>query len=311
MSSVEIKKVAVCLDGGLGNQLFQYAAGRALASQLGASLVLDTSALEQPPTEVTPRQFELHHFGIAARTATDHEKTLFRRLRRWRGLRIGTEKWHLVRERGMGYQPGFDGWGLNSYLVGYWQSHRYLSKTHEALATELQPVAPLSLASETVRQQLSASESVALHVRRSDYVSLPSAAQFHGALSLSYYLGAIAKMRSTLRSPRFFVFSDDIAWCRQKLGLSAAETTFVDHNQGPNAWQDLMLMSHCQHQVIANSSFSWWSAWLGDQRMRGGSSSTVPQNSVRQVIAPEKWFAGTDDTPLVDRLPGQWSTMPC
>jgi hypothetical protein len=308
MSAVVSKEVAVCLDGGLGNQLFQYAAGRALALRLGASLVLDTSALEQPPPGVTPRQFELHCFGVAARIATDDDKAKFRRLRRWRGLRIGVGNWRLVRERGMDYQQGFDGWGSNSYLVGYWQSHRYLAETRAELVNELQPLSPLSLASQAIQRHLSSCESVALHVRRSDYVSLPTAAQFHGALSLSYYVRAISKLRSVLQEPHFFVFSDDMVWCREQLGLSSSEATYVDHNQGPNAWQDLILMSHCRHQVIANSSFSWWGAWLGDQHAHRSVQSSA---SNRQVIAPERWFAGTDNSSSQDRLPAQWSTTPC
>jgi hypothetical protein len=144
--------------------------------------------------------------------------------------------------------------------------------------------------------------SVAVHVRRADYVSLPSAAAYHGALSTSYYLDSLRVVEENLKSPRYFVFSDDANWCRTNLPFDQTNTVFVSSNQGNNAWQDLILISLCRNCVIANSSFSWWGAWLGDQRW-------IEQR--RLVIAPRRWFAGNKNDYTADRIPSYWKLSEC
>jgi len=148
-------------------------------------------------------------------------------------------------------------------------------------------------------KQIDLSASVALHIRRGDYVSLVSAARFHGALPLSYYMAAVARVRECVVEPKFFVFSDDQEWCRDNLQLGDS-ATFVGHNTGSDSWQDLVLMGRCRHHVIANSSFSWWGAWLADQRWG------VPQ---RLVIAPACWFSGQPGQNLSDRFPVHWEMI--
>jgi hypothetical protein len=136
-------------------------------------------------------------------------------------------------------------------------------------------------------------------VRRGDYVSLPAAARLHGALPLEHYRVAIAAVNARVREARWFVFSDDIVWCRASLGLPPEMTHFVDHNQGADSWQDLLLMAQCRHHVLANSSFSWWGAWLADCRF----------GTDRVVIAPRQWFKGGLQPSLADRYPAHWSVL--
>jgi hypothetical protein len=289
--------ICVRLDGGLGNQLFQYAAGRALAHRISSELLIDTSRLQRRNIAVTPRALELGHFRHAGRIATVAESRHLPWLHRVAPISHWISPWRTCVEQGLLYNAKFNELPDQTYLVGYWQSFRYFERISQLLATELQPVADLSSESETVASHIAAVTAVAIHVRRGDYVSLASAASLHGVLPISYYDHALAYVRERTVNPQFFVFSDDIAWCEMHLPLKREEVTYVVHNTGGAAWQDLALMSRCHHHIIANSSFSWWGAWLADQKQHG---------KPRLVIAPSKWFAGQTEQSLKDRFPTHW-----
>jgi hypothetical protein len=293
--------ICVRLEGGLGNQLFQYAAGRALAARLGRDLLIDSSRLQRRTSGVTKRALELGRFRHAGRVATPEECRHLPWLHRVAPISHWITPWRTYVERGLAYNAQFGELPDQTYLVGYWQSFRYFEQISQLLAAELQPVDALSPASETVASQIEACTAVAIHVRRGDYVSLPSAAGLHGALAVSYYGDALAHARERLPHPRFFVFSDDSAWCEKHLPLDREEVTYVNHNTGQAAWQDLALMSRCHHHIIANSSFSWWGAWLADQRH--GETGHL-------VIAPARWFAGQPQQDHRDRFPSHWVVQP-
>jgi hypothetical protein len=291
--------ICVRLEGGLGNQLFQYAAGRALAVRHGAELLLDDSALRGRSRRATPRQLELQRFRHVGRIASAAEARWLPLMRRLPRLSRVLGPWLTYVERGLMFNPAFETLSDSTYLVGYWQSPRYFEAIAARLCEELQPVEPMSARSIDVAHRIEGGESVAVHVRRGDYVTLQAAAALHGTLPIAYYVTAIARLREAVASPHFFVFSDEPEWCASNLPLHPEEATFVSHNTGPLAWQDLMLMSRCRHHVIANSSFSWWGAWLADRR------SASPQ---RQVVAPARWFGGqAHDTR--DRFPSHWTTI--
>lgn len=293
--------ICVRLNGGLGNQLFQYATGRALALRHGCELLLDVSDLRATARHVTPRQFELDHFSHQARVATAAETRRLAWLRRVPALSHWVSPWRTYVERGWGYNATFAELPDRTYLVGYWQSPRYFASVAGQIAAELSAARPLSPASEAVAEAMSLGQSVALHVRRGDYVSLASAASLHGALSLPYYEAALQRVREQVEGARYFVFSDDIDWCREHLPLGAPEAVYLGHNTGADAWQDLLLMASCRHHIIANSSFSWWGAWLADQRHG---------ESCHAVIAPARWFAGQPGEDLSDRFPTHWVLQP-
>ena len=281
------------LSGGLGNQLFQYAAGRRLAHARGTALVLDLGWYRHMPSSNTPRTYELDRYPLEARPPSGLER-LWCRLHHGRVLgRMPwfPRAWRHVRERGF----AFDGRVLelpdDVYLDGYWQSYKYFSDVAEMLRKELTPVTDMGPVDQVVAGAIaSGPAAVSLHVRRGDYVSNAAAARVHGLCSLDYYARAVAYMAARLTQPHFFVFSDDMPWVRANLHLPGV-VSYVDHNGPENAFQDLRLMALCRHHIIANSSFSWWGAWLG-----GG----VEQ----QVVAPRGWFADGRDTG--DLTPPGW-----
>ena len=291
--------ICIRLEGGLGNQMFQYAAGRALAEWNQTGLVMDMSTLTRNNPHATARSFELGHFLHAGKLLTKDASWCMPWLHRVPALSSWVSPWHTFVEKDAAWQAGFDKLRDQTYLVGYWQSHRYFSQIGHVLAQEFEPADALSAVSQALASQILACTSVAVHVRRGDYVSLASAAKFHGILPSSYYTAALRRVSEQVTDPHVFVFSDDPQWCRENLPWGGA-VTYINHNAGPDAWQDLVFMGRCKHHVIANSSFSWWGAWLADQRwgMPG-----------RTVMAPKRWFEGETEQHLQDRYPMHWEMV--
>jgi hypothetical protein len=279
--------------------MFQYAAGRALAMRHQTELVMDMSTLKKNNPHVTARSFELGHFSHAGKLMDQDAAPCLPWLHRVPALSSWLTPWRVFAEKGAAWQPGFDKLHDQTCLIGYWQSHRYFSHISQELANEFEPADALSLVSQAVASQIAACPSVAVHVRRGDYVSLASAAKFHGTLPAAYYAAALWQVGAKVTDAHVFVFSDDPQWCRQNLPWGGA-VTYVSHNAGPDAWQDLVLMGRCKHHVIANSSFSWWGAWLADQRWGVAG---------RNVIAPKIWFAGALKQHLQDRYPKHWEIV--
>lgn len=282
--------VVVGLSGGLGNQMFQYAAGQALAQRLDTSLLLDTSWFRGR----SDREYALAPFRI---TASENAGPVWwpdaavngwcRVTRRWAISRLGVV---IFREPHFHFVPAFDRISQPVYLEGYWQSQRYFAAIRETLLVELVPAATLPAACQHILTQIKSSDAICVHVRRGDYVSNPLAAKTHGLCSLDYYAQAL-KILPKNESSHCFVFSDDPLWVQENLHLDC-KTTVVDVNDEKNAHWDLHLMSACRYFIIANSSLSWWAAWLG---------TTVG----KRVIAPLRWFkANNKDTS--DLIPSDW-----
>jgi hypothetical protein len=177
-----------------------------------------------------------------------------------------------------------------TYLSGYWQSYRYFDDIADQLRTELTPLTPPTPKDSKLIRSMISTNSVSVHVRRGDYITQKAAAAFHGNSSVEYYDKALAKICTLVQDPRFFVFSDDLGWVKNNMKFPGA-TNFVDHNDGDTAFQDLRLMSTCKHHIIANSSFSWWGAWLNP-------------NDKKIVVAPSLWFADHRQTPTL--IPKSW-----
>ena len=284
--------VRVC--GGLGNQLFQYAVGRRLAAVHQTELVLDTYWYAHTPPRDTLRTFELLHYPVQARLVAGSE-ALWCRLhggRIARRLPFLPRRWKHFSEKGFAFDAAVLRLPDEVYLDGYWQCYRYFEDLAGLIRAELSPIDLLGAQDKHIAQQMRATRSVSVHVRRGDYVSSPTAAQ-HGVCGLDYYSAAVDRVRSALReSPEmhFFVFSDDPSWARENLVLPGG-TTFVTHNGTAKAFQDLRLMSLCKHHVVANSSFSWWGAWLNP-------------DPGKLVICPRRWFADDRDTSSL--APSEW-----
>ena len=293
--------ICVQLSGGLGNQMFQYACGRALAFKHQTKLLFDSSQLlsKKSGSGITNRSFELGIFNINAMEAKKEDikklKPLPHRIANVLFLRTGfqgiqSSKYFV--ENKYSYNNNIEKIGKNCFLAGYWQSEQYFQNIRSIIKDEFR-FKPFSDAKNIQWQNKIENEnSVSLHIRRSDFVN-NKFHDIHGTCSIEYYLKAAGYISANTTNPFFFVFSDDIEWARKNLNLSG-ECEYISGNSGENSYMDMQLMSMCKHNIIANSSFSWWGAWLN-------------QNPEKIIISPKQWFIPkvlNDKT--VDLIPGTW-----
>lgn len=289
--------VIVKLLGGLGNQMFQYATGRAVAHRSRVELLLDVSGFEHYDL----RRYELDEWAIQARVATPEElaragvattspRLLLRRIGRALGLVRPLDSF---KEASFAYDSGILQVASPAYLEGYWQSESYFSDVADLLRREFVPKRPFDVSNQAIAIRIhdQGIHAVSLHIRRGDYVTNPHTAQYHGACSLDYYRSAVNYVSERVSNPHFFVFSDDLTWVRENLNLDYA-MTLVDVNGSDRGIWDMNLMMACRHHVIANSSFSWWGAWLNP-------------NQDKIVIAPKRWFSGASHR-TGDLIPASW-----
>ena len=288
--------IIVRLMGGLGNQLFQYAIGRAVSQRSEEEFKMDILGYENQSGSMTPRKYALQIFNIQENFADKKELEkmkgkvdgrLLKILQRW-----GLLKKHdfFVAEPHFNFAPEILEVSGDVYLQGYWQTEKYFKDIEELLRKELTLRAEFSIQEKEITQEIKNCQAVSLHIRRGDYVSSATTGKFHGICSLEYYAQAIEKLKQQLENPTFFVFSDDIAWVKENLKIDFPTKYVSDGNL--KDYEDLVLMSFCKHNIIANSSFSWWGAWLN-------------QNPEKIVIAPKRWFADTSiDTS--DIIPENW-----
>ena len=282
------------IAGGLGNQMFQYAAGRSLAITHNCELKLDLSWFD---TFKLHNGYELERFNIKAGIATKNEvvklagnqSKLIKALRKKMGFR---SRAHFI-ESDFSFCPEFIQSVPPVLIEGHWQSYKYFDSVSSVICAELAPKSPLSDASLRVAEEISGVNAVSIHIRRGDYVSNKAINDVHGVIGLDYYTKAIQHVRDVIPSPHFFIFSDDLEWAKKTMGLESG-TTFVSHNKALSSYQDMQLMAACKHNIIANSSFSWWGAWINPY-------------SNKTVIAPRRWFSNRRD--VLDLLPPSWLTL--
>lgn len=271
------------LHGRLGNQMFQYAAAAGLAARLGVPVALDSREAIRRSEGVLTRVFHLpledpvrlppaRHGAFAAYAVW----RLFGRSPRFR------------RERGLGYNPAIEQWGDDSYLHGYWQSEKYFSHIADRIRSDFAFPRFSDSRNADMAARIGETLSVALHVRRGDYLTLGA----HVLCDQAYYEAALSRVLDGLTgSPVVYVFSDDPGWARDNLPLPC-EKVVVDFNGPETDFEDMRLMSLCDHNIIGNSSFSWWAAWLNG-------------NPAKRVAGPARWFGDPKlDNP--DILPPGW-----
>ena len=284
--------------GGLGNQMFQYAAARRLAQQRNAVLQLDISSFEHYPL----RQYELSHFKLDQNFASASELQPYHsHILRYRIPRV-VEKLALpyYRRRIFSEQikyrfdPNFLRVPTNVYLSGYFQNQDYFAPISDLIRADFQLAVPASMASQAIAVAIEAGNSISLHLRRGDYASDPATRAHHGLLPLSYYQAAVQNVVERVSQPEFFVFSDDPDWAQTNLHLKYP-VTFVTANGAERAYEDLWLLSRCKHHIIANSSFSWWGAWL---------STTLS----KIVYAPDRWIL-SDAGSASGVVPPNWNRL--
>ena len=278
------------LIGGLGNQMFQYAVGRYLAYKNQTALKLDISSYKSDKK----RHYSLDCFNIIENFALSSEIARFKK----RGISRLMEKFkpyyrHSFIEEAS--NPCFDPSVLkisdNAYLEGYWQSEKYFKEIENIIHQEftLKPKQQ-NATDKKLLQIIEKTESVAIHIRRKDYIL----SKTHWVCPLNYYYSAIKKLAKVAKNPHFFIFSDDIEWAKNNLELNYP-VTFVSKPGETKDYEEIILISKCKHQIIANSSFSWWGAWLN-------------KSPDKIVIAPQKWFNDPNRN-TKDLIPKQWIKM--
>lgn len=300
--------IIVRLIGGLGNQMFQYALGRTLAERQSTLLKLDLSGFE----DYKLHRYGLHCFKTWQHIATADEVLAFRqedplsrgagwilRMKRWLVVRFQASRSdhrdrRVIKENGLGFAPSVLEATGDLYLDGYWQSEKYFAGMRDILLREFAFLHDQDDRNRAVAAQIQSCESVAVHIRRGDYASEPSTNDVHGLCSLDYYRRAVDEVIRRRPGSHFFAFSDDHTWVRQNLAIDHP-LTVVDHNDASRNFEDLRLMSSCRHNIIANSSFSWWGAWLN-------------RNPNKLVVAPKDWYRDpTLDT--ADLIPEPWTRL--
>lgn len=290
--------VVIKLMGGLGNQMFQYATGRALADHYYVPLKLDITGYENNPF----RKYELPLMNIRAEIATPKElmaigahsakKLLWEPfIKKIFPKKNPNNKSFYLQEKSFMFDPEIRNFEPPIYLEGYWQSERYFSEIYSALQSDFSLKISLDKLNQLILNKIISSNAVSLHVRRGDYVSNPTTAQYHGVCPMDYYREAIDYMVKNTVNPHFFVFSDDMLWVADNLRIDHPRTLVQVNGEDRGAF-DMALMKSCRHHIIANSSFSWWGAWLNP-------------NKEKIVVAPKRWFNQADiDTN--DLLPEKW-----
>ena len=284
----------VRITAGLGNQMFQYALYRALIEQ-GKEVYLDIS---DSVDRNKPDLYQLKSIfpiieQLAIREEIDRFKInitdlrLYERMRRKLTLMMSLPYKRYVEKKYYNYDKRIFNLKGDYYLDGYWQSEKYFSCIGKKIREEFKFIPEIVSHNMITLNQVRMTESVSIHIRRGDYVKHP----WHGGIcDLEYYQKAIKLMKNKVNNPFFFIFSDDPGWCKENLLVH--NSVFIDWNHGLDSFKDMQLMSNCRHNIIANSSFSWWGAWL----------NTSPD---KIVIAPSRWLNNTTyDHP--DIVPYGW-----
>lgn len=289
----------VNIIGGLGNQMFQYAVGRALSLERGVTLQLDISDFASYQLH---QGFQLQRIcNCVADIANEEDVRLIlgwqssfiaRRVLLRKEMKAFRCK-EMVIEPQFNYWPGIKNVPNQSYLMGYWQSEKYFLNIATQIREDFSFRLPMEGKNIELAQQISRVNAVSLHVRRGDYVTNPVTTATHGLCSLEYYHAAIRHIAERVQCPYFFVFSDDIAWVKENLHINFPHQ-HINHNRDAESYNDMRLMSLCKHHIVANSSFSWWGAWL---------NSSLD----KIVIAPKRWFANQTDG--CDLIPSQWIVL--
>lgn len=284
--------IIVKLKGGLGNQMFQYATGLAVASAQGEELKLDVSGYNDPRyvNANTPRQYRMFPFNLSAGVATITEVEKARNPLWFFSKILRAFNQRILKKHYVDYDPKLFKKRCN-YIEGYFQSEKNFIEIKDKVLKEFtlkkEFESEIFLAE---KNRIDKIKGVSVHIRRGDYVSDPKTKSAHGVCSKDYYEKAMSIMRSKIESAVFYFFSDDIEWVKKEFGTHA-DYIYVSRPSLVE-YEELMLMSSCAHNIIANSSFSWWGAYLN-------------QNKHKIVIAPKKWVNREPD-PHPSIIPEGW-----
>lgn len=281
--------------------MFQYAAGRALSARFGLELKLDISWFDDM-SGCTPRRFLLDIFPLSVKFATEQEcrrliwreesfiAKVFRKITKRPRLHAAT----YFSEPCVLGATALDA-SAGAYLYGYWQLEEYFAAAADIVRKDFQfPALPSGASEALLRAIKSSPDSTAVHIRRGDYLSDAITNAEHGVCSQNYYSAAISLVASQSSSPHLYLFSDEPEWTRAHFDTFGFPATVVDLHSSDAGHHDMHLMSRCRHHIIANSSFSWWGAWLS-------ANSGL-------ICAPKRWFA-TNRKENITPVPERWITL--
>jgi hypothetical protein len=295
--------VLVILQGGLGNQLFQYATGRAHSLRTDSDLYIDISRFDRAHgPDVAKRSLYLDAFNLTVKYVKESsicelDRTIVKQISRAVAKvspQLATRLFNLyVEKRSLKFDPRVTELPGDVMLEGYWQSELYFNDFDETLRHELSVRNPVRGKNRWWYKRIVDTDSVSVHVRRGDYVAL------EWALPPAYYRNALNFIHRETEATNLFFFSDDMDWVRthsQELlpDCSNFNVNYVECNDGETAHEDLRLMRTCDHHVVANSSFSWWGAWLDESK-------------TKQIVAPNHWVH--DSVDRLDIVPDRWTTV--
>lgn len=261
------------LVGGLGNQMFQYAVARNLAKLHDTNLKLDISEFEKYKLH----NYSLQHFNVIKDLATPDDLS----------------RLTIVKEKHFHFDGEFRLIDDDVLLTGYWQCEKYFTDISDTILSDFSVKTEITGRDLEVSKYIADTNSVSLHIRRSDYVPNSYKDQIFDSLGLDYYQRALDDLSEKEKDLVLFVFSDDPEWVKRNVNFQSP-IEYVDHNDAETNYQDLRLMSLCRHNIIANSSFSWWGAWLND----------FPD---KLVYAPTEWFnSNVRNLNSKDVIPDSW-----
>ena len=292
--------IIVKLRGGLGNQMFQYAYGKALSIKTGITVKFDANYYfnEEFQRSDTPRKYLLDKFNTDISLATQEEvnkanplwKKVIRKMKnkifRYTNIYKFSESEFKIKE--------------GNLALGYWQTEKYFKNIESIIRENFTLKNSLAESAQKIENLIIQTKKenkvpVSIHVRRSDYVNIKSNKDFFNVCDVEYYKNAFSEITKLINSPvSLFIFSDDTAWVKENLRFPC-ETYFVSEEKNIFDYEEIILMSKCSHNIIANSSFSWWGAWLNP-------------NKNKIIMAPKKWVNDSKiDTS--DVTPVEWVTI--
>ena len=301
------------LMGGMGNQMFQFAMARALCHRTGAELTIDASLMADNESVnsqgISLRTYALDVFGLEADLCEKQfgKKILFTRkqdrVKRFgatffcKATNLFSDRWiaGIVERKKVGFDKSLLKLPRNVFLQGYFPSYRYFEDCQKLIRDEFSFRSKPDASNQQLMDFMASTNSVSLHVRRGDYISNQNTNDKFGVCSLGYYKKAIDYIEEKIENPRYFIFTNDLDYARENMEVDKS-AVFVSGNTGHKSFEDMRLMSHCKHNIIANSSFSWWAAWLNN-------------NPHKIVIAPSPVFDKLDIKDK-DFFPAEWIKLP-
>lgn len=295
--------IIVRLEGGLGNQMFQYAFGRSISLEKNCELLIDINFFENQVGKLfdqglSRRVFELNIFQLQSvfwdnKVCNLFPNKILNRIYLKIEKLIGIKA--LIYEKIYGYDDSiFSQIKRHTYLSGHWQSPLYFEKYRTILLDDFKFKLPQNR-NLILESLIQTTNSVSIHVRRGDYINSKDANMIHGICSEAYYKSASDILLSVQNNINWFIFSDDIEWCKENFKW-LENCNFVDSANSP-AFYDMFLMSICKHNIIANSTFSWWGAWLN-------------QNENKIVVGPSRWFSDSKlNNQIKGIIPNTWISI--